>query len=65
MIGVNRVGEDPSFQYGGHSMIVSPKGEIIEDGLEKEGIVDATIELQQVKKWRSEFPVIPKSKQEI
>ncbi len=65
VIGVNRVGEDPSLQYGGHSMIVSPKGEIIEDGLEKEGIIDATIELQQVKEWRSEFPVIPKSKQEI
>ena len=65
VIGVNRVGEDPTLQYGGHSMIVSPKGEIIKDGLEKEGIIDATIELQEVEKWRSEFPFIPKAKQEI
>lgn len=65
VIGVNRVGEDPSLRYGGHSMIVSPKGEIIKDALEKEGIIDTTIELQEVKKWRSEFPVIPKAKQEI
>ena len=32
VIGVNRIGEDQGLEYGGRTMVITPKGEILSDG---------------------------------
>ena len=45
--------------YGGNSMIVSPKGEIIAETDDKsEGIVHARIESAPQEEYRKKFPVL-------
>ena len=59
-IGANRIGLDGNgISYIGESMIVNPKGQIvsnIEPG--NEGIVTASLSLQELKKFRNSFPVL-------
>ena len=58
VIGVNRVGDDQGLEYGGRTMIISPKGEILSDGKRIEGLVEAEIKSSSAKQWRKEFPTI-------
>jgi omega-amidase len=58
VVGVNRIGEDPQLEYGGRTLIIDPFGEIIADGEEKEGIIEAWIEKSKVDIWRDQFPAI-------
>ncbi len=60
VIGVNRYGRENDILFGGNSLVVSPRGEIILDmGIgEKFAIVD--IDINEVDNYRSEFPVISK-----
>jgi predicted amidohydrolase len=37
---------------------VSPQGEILADGEERQGIVEATIDESLVKDWRTQFPAV-------
>ena len=58
IVGVNRIGKDPNIVYGGRSVIIDPVGEIIADGEENEGIVEAEIKKSKLDDWRTKFPVI-------
>lgn len=58
VVGVNRIGKDEDFEYGGRTMVVSPQGEILADGEEKEAIVEATIDSSLVNDWRTQFPAV-------
>ena len=58
VVGVNRIGKDEDLEYGGRTMVVSPQGEILADGEERQGIVEATIDDSLVKDWRSQFPAV-------
>ena len=58
VVGVNRIGKDKDLEYGGRTMVVSPLGEILADGAEREGIVEATIDESLVKDWRAQFPAV-------
>jgi predicted amidohydrolase len=58
VIGVNRTGSDPNFNYNGRSVVVSPHGHIIADAGELEGVVAASVQLGQVEQWRAEFPAL-------
>mgnify|MGYP001165625551 FL=1 len=58
VIGVNRVGDDQGLEYGGRTMVITPKGEILSDGERIEGVVEAEIKSSSAKQWRKEFPAI-------
>ena len=58
VIGVNRIGKDQGLEYGGRTMVITPKGEILSDGGTVEGVVEAEIKSSSAKQWRKEFPAI-------
>ncbi len=55
--GINRAGEDVSTYYMGHSMAVSPKGDVISMAGEKEDIIIADIDKEEEYEYRKKFPV--------
>jgi predicted amidohydrolase len=56
--GVNRVGSDPYYTYIGRSVIVDYNGEIMADGGEKEGCIQARPDLSQLRKYREGLPFL-------
>jgi len=57
--GVNRVGTDPSNEYGGGSMVIDPYGKMIascEDGVECSA--SAEIDIPMLEAFREKFPVL-------
>lgn len=56
--GVNRCGNDPKLSYSGHSMIIDPRGEVLADAGEEEGVISAEIDAQALAKYRTEFPFL-------
>jgi predicted amidohydrolase len=65
VIGINRVGSDPHLEYGGRSLIIDPKGEILADGGEQESAVEVEIDRAFVHQWREEFPALRHAKTEF
>lgn len=61
VIGLNRVGHDPSGKfYDGNSLVVDPKGKIIEDVPEgKERAITAVLSAQEIYDFRQKFNVGP------
>lgn len=67
MAAANRVGEDVTLNFGGESMVVGPRGQIVaslatetdpESGAPLEGFAVARIDLDEVRKFREEFQFI-------
>ncbi|CAN5821366.1 carbon-nitrogen family hydrolase [soil metagenome] len=58
VIGVNRCGSDPYLTYNGRSVVISPHGIIVADAGEGEGVVSASLDLEGLLRWRSEFPAL-------
>jgi len=67
MAAANRVGEDVTLNFGGESMVVGPRGQIVaslasetdpESGAPMEGFAVARIDLDEVRKFREEFQFI-------
>ncbi|MCG8600069.1 MAG: carbon-nitrogen family hydrolase [Verrucomicrobiales bacterium] len=58
VVGVNRTGQDPNLEYPGRSIVVDPRGEIVADGGADDGLIEAEIDLEKVRGWRSEFPAL-------
>lgn len=56
--GVNRCGDDPKLAYSGHSMIIDPRGNVIADAGEEEGVISAEIDAQALGQYRREFPFL-------
>lgn len=57
IVACNRVGSIVGASYFGHSMIISPWGEIISEGDDKEGFVKGVINFDEVDKVRKIIPV--------
>jgi omega-amidase len=58
VLGVNRCGKDPSFQYDGRSSLFDPQGdEIFQLGGEEQVRV-AQIDPEKVRSWREQFPAL-------
>ena len=61
VVGVNRIGEEYTYTFGGESAVVSPRGEILanvgrdEENQPKEAYAIAKIDLDAVKKSREEL----------
>ncbi len=58
VIGVNRTGREPRFEYCGRSVIVNPHGEIIADAGEAETVLTVAMAHTEVVAWRAEFPAL-------
>lgn len=58
VIGVNRCGEDPNWDYPGASVVIDPHGKVIADAGKDEGIILAELSVDVVEDWRSEFPTL-------
>jgi predicted amidohydrolase len=56
---VNRIGTDPSgLAYSGRSQIIDPRGVVLADGLDREGIIRAEVDLAALRRYRQEFPAV-------
>lgn len=58
VIGVNRVGDDPKLHYSGETVIISPRGEVLATGEEREGLVSAEIDLSSLNDYRASMPFL-------
>src|SRR5207249_7162780 len=58
VIGVNRAGRDPNADYPGRSQIISPRGEVLADAREGEGLVKTELDLPGLQAYRQNFPVL-------
>lgn len=58
VVGVNRVGEDESGIYPGHSMIVDPFGRILSEGNDNESILSAELDMAKVEEARNMIPAL-------
>jgi len=57
-VGVNRVGKDPFYAYGGRSLILDPQGEVLADAGESEGYARAWLEIDRLRKYREGLPFL-------
>jgi len=58
VVGVNRLGSDPFYAYGGRSLIIDPQGEILADAGGREGCVRAQLDLAALRKYRRGLPFL-------
>lgn len=58
VIGVNRVGRDPTVKYQGGSLIIDPRGEILADGGEGETVLSAVLDPSGLDDYRNRFPAL-------
>lgn len=58
VVGVNRVGTDPSFTYSGRSVVVDPHGIIIADAAEREHVLTTALDVEVATAWRRDFPAL-------
>jgi omega-amidase len=65
VVACNRIGSDPNNTFGGSSLVISPLGEIIADAGEKEMILYAEIETDDVHDIRENIPVFQDRRTEL
>ena len=58
VIAVNRTGSDPTFDYGGGSLIVDPEGRILAEAGEEPMLLEAEIDRATLDSWRERFPAL-------
>jgi omega-amidase len=58
VVGVNRVGSEPQYQYAGRSVVVDPHGVIVADAGEREQVLAATLDPEVALAWRRDFPAL-------
>ncbi|MFN0068858.1 MAG: nitrilase-related carbon-nitrogen hydrolase [Limisphaerales bacterium] len=58
VVGVNRSGCDPHFQYPGHSRVLGPDGRLLADAGEHEAVVSATLEVGGLRDYRRKLPFL-------
>jgi omega-amidase len=58
VLGVNRVGTDPSFAYDGRSCLFDPHGNEVFQADRSERAITAEIDPAVARKWRAEFPAL-------
>jgi predicted amidohydrolase len=58
VIGVNRVGKDPYYEYTGRSVIIDPHGELQADAGNAECCIHAQLDLPTLRKYREGLPFL-------
>jgi predicted amidohydrolase len=55
---VNRCGTDPKTSYSGRSLIIDPRGQIVADAGDGEGLISAQLDLPALIDYRTRFPAL-------
>jgi predicted amidohydrolase len=58
MLGVNRCGRDPKLAYSGRSQLIDPRGNVLADAGNAEGVFGAEIDLDSLRAYRKDFPAL-------
>lgn len=58
IIGVNRIGTDPYYEYSGQSAIVDPDGNLIAEAGDRETCIKTDLNLENLTKYRSGLPFL-------
>ncbi|MEM7387764.1 MAG: nitrilase-related carbon-nitrogen hydrolase [Verrucomicrobiota bacterium] len=58
VLGVNRCGEDPHFQYRGGSMIIDPLANAVQEAGEEEAVLKGELDRESLRQWREGFPAL-------
>lgn len=58
VVGVNRCGRDPKLEYPGQSLIIDPKGTVLCEAGEGEGVIQADLDPQPLIEYRQKFPAL-------
>jgi omega-amidase len=65
IVGVNRIGTDPQHRYAGGSIIVSPRGEILMDAGDREGVFGAELDIAALNDVRRSLPFLRDIREEF
>jgi predicted amidohydrolase len=58
VIGVNRCGRDPKLAYSGRGQVIDPRGNVLADGGNAEGVFSAELDLASLAAYRKDFPAL-------
>lgn len=58
VVGVNRAGSDPNFDYPGASAVIDPMGEAIAEAGSEPEVIRARLDRANFESWRREFPAL-------
>jgi omega-amidase len=58
VLDVNRVGADPNVVYGGGTIAVGPRGDVMGELGDQPGVLSVEIDLDDLRDWRRKFPAI-------
>lgn len=58
VMGINRCGNDPNLRYGGGTIAVGPKGDILGELGDQEAVLSVEIEPSDLHQWRERFPAL-------
>ncbi len=58
VVGVNRTGAEPRFQYCGRSIVVDPQGRVLADAGGEQCVLPVTFPSAMAREWRAEFPAV-------
>ncbi|HMN40762.1 MAG TPA: nitrilase-related carbon-nitrogen hydrolase [Phycisphaerales bacterium] len=56
VLSVNRCGADPHLEYGGGTIAISPRGEILGELGKEEAVLSVEIDTDDLRRWRRTFP---------
>ncbi|HEX5446549.1 MAG TPA: nitrilase-related carbon-nitrogen hydrolase, partial [Pirellulales bacterium] len=65
VLGVNRAGDDPHLRYGGHSLLVDPRGETVIEAGSGPQVLSAEIERATLVDYRRDFPALGDMRSDI
>ncbi|MBU9723046.1 MULTISPECIES: carbon-nitrogen family hydrolase [Bacillaceae] len=65
VVACNRIGSDPNNEFGGHSIIVGPWGEIVAEADESETILYGDLDMSEVEKVRKTIPIFSDRRTEL
>jgi predicted amidohydrolase len=58
VIGVNRIGRDPTVKYRGGSVVIDPRGEVLAQGSDEETVLKAILDTSDLDGYRNRFPAL-------
>jgi len=65
VLGVNRIGVDPSLSYAGGSIIISPTGGVLAEADDGPAVIEADLDIEELRGWRSRFPALADVRPEL
>ncbi len=56
VLSVNRCGKDPQLEYGGGTLVVGSRGDVLDQLGSEEGVLSVGIDMEGLRRWRRTFP---------